>query len=266
MRRPGLLLLVALLVGAGAAAPADVTTPAAGPETFSFAPGRLLDVYRPARPAPRPAVVLVHGGGWRSGDRTWWAAQARRVRDEGWVAVSVDYRLAPAHPFPAARDDLRAALAWLRRRAAALGVDPTRVALVGGSAGGNLALLTALSRAEPGVVAAVSWSGPTDLAALRGRRLAPLVAGYLGCAPTACPSRAAAASPVTHVSAGDPPLLLANARDEIVPLSQLRALEAAAHAAGVPVEVLVVPGRAHATQYGAQVWAATTRFLARSFS
>ncbi len=100
-------------------------------------------VYRPA-PGIRPVLVWVHGGGWSIGsietDNTRCAVMALRA---GIVVVSVDYRLAPEHPFPAAIDDTVAAVRWVAAHAAELGIDPTAIALGGDSAGGNLTAVAA---------------------------------------------------------------------------------------------------------------------------
>src|SRR5687767_12146489 len=71
------------------------------------------DVYLPAEEGKaRPAVLVVHGGGWVAGDKSWFADQATQLAEAGYVAVSVNYRLAPAHPYPAAVDDVEAAVKW----------------------------------------------------------------------------------------------------------------------------------------------------------
>ena len=113
-------------------------------------------IYRPPGDAsPRPGVVYIHGGGFIAGDLD--SEDVRCVRlahDGGCVVVSVEYRLAPEHRFPAALDDCYAALGWTAASAAALGIDPDRIGLAGASSGGNLAAGTALlarDRGEPAV-------------------------------------------------------------------------------------------------------------------
>ena len=119
------------------------------------APPLVVRVYRPTAPAdPLGAIVWHHGGGWVMGDLDGIDTVARELCEvAGQVVVSVDYRLAPEHPFPAAVDDARAALRWTALEAAqTLGIDPRRVAVGGDSAGGQLAAQAALR--EPGLAAA----------------------------------------------------------------------------------------------------------------
>jgi acetyl esterase len=102
-------------------------------------------IYEPGPGGIRPLLVYLHGGGWVMGDLTMHDATCRALAAlAGCVVLSVDYRLAPEHPHPAALDDTLAALAWARANAPALGVDATRIAVGGSSAGGNLAAAAAL--------------------------------------------------------------------------------------------------------------------------
>lgn len=112
-----------------------------------------LRIYTPgqAAPAPRPLVIFFHGGGWvlgglRNGD--WMCSTV--ARDADAVVISVDYRLAPRHKFPAGLEDCYAALTWARDHAAELGADPVRIGVMGDSAGGNLAAVLCLLAKERG--------------------------------------------------------------------------------------------------------------------
>jgi acetyl esterase len=113
-----------------------------------------LRLYRPVGATAGqalPALVYYHGGGWVIGDLDTHDTLCRELANHsGCAVVSVDYRLAPEHRFPAAVDDSIAALRWVRREAAALGIDPARVAVGGDSAGGNLAAVVALAAREAG--------------------------------------------------------------------------------------------------------------------
>jgi acetyl esterase/lipase len=101
-------------------------------------------IYRPASDTPLPVVVYFHGGGWVIGDITSHDTPCHRLAaGVPAVVVSVDYRLAPEHRFPAAVEDCDAVTAWVAAHAAELGADPTRLAVAGDSAGGNLAAVTA---------------------------------------------------------------------------------------------------------------------------
>lgn len=112
-------------------------------------------IYRPAAPAPGqdgpPGVVFFHGGGWTICDLDTHDGACRRLANElGAVVVSVDYRLAPEHKYPAAADDAYAATAWVADHAAELGIDPARLAVAGDSAGGNLGAVVALMARDRG--------------------------------------------------------------------------------------------------------------------
>jgi len=113
---------------------------------------RNLRIYTPDTPAPRPTLVYFHGGGWVLCNLDTHDVVCRALcRASGAVVISVDYRLAPEHKFPAAVDDCYAAACWVANNAAALGIDPNRIALGGDSAGGNLATVISLkARDEKG--------------------------------------------------------------------------------------------------------------------
>lgn len=224
-----------------------------------------LDAYFPAASrSRRSAVLVVHGGAWVAGGRAALAPEARSLADDGFTAFSIDYRLAPRDRFPAALDDVRAALAWIRAHAGDYGFDPDHIGAFGASAGGHLVALLATRGRHPGLAAVVSWSGPMDLTAAGAARepgLAPAIATVLGCAPARCPRQALAASPMTQVSGTPPPMLAVNSTAELVSSTDLTELAAAVRGAGGDVETILLPGVLHAEQYRALVWTRTVAFL-----
>jgi acetyl esterase/lipase len=258
----------------------------------------LLDLYLPAkRDAPRPLVVWVHGGGWNRGDsRTSGAindypAALAALTARGYVVASVNYRLTSEARFPAQIQDVKAAMTFLHANATRYNIDPARTVIWGGSAGGHLAALAAttcgveafepepntgrLSHAEamalhkmPGgtdcVQAAVIWYGIFDLATMGGVHPKEL----LGCDPAACPDKSAAASPISHVSATTPPMLLVHGLDDTeVSPDQTRVMAAKLKATGVPVETLFLPDVDHGLigKTPETTRAATLKALQRSF-
>jgi len=239
---------------------------------YATAEGRalLLDAYVPSSArTTRPAVVLVHGGGWRKGDKRDFSAEARRFATMGWVAFSVDYRLATPSAFPAEVDDVSAAVRWVRTHAGDYGVDPARIGALGPSAGGHLVAMLATVGEGPldagaRIRAAVSWSGPMDLTRLAGPGGVPdLTAPLFECTPDTCPEQWADASPVSHVDPTDAPLLLINSSDELVPLDQAREMADRLRAAGVVHRLDVLPGSRHGQDFSVDEWKPTVAFLQR---
>lgn len=234
------------------------------------------DVYVPAGDGEdRPAVLVVHGGGWQKGDRGNFAREGTQLAEAGFVAVSVNYRLAPEHTYPAAVEDVQAAVKWLRKKPQreAYGIDPDHIGALGGSAGGHLVgMLGTLGDGSlekgPRVAAVVSWSGPMDLtsvAELVDAGTPPsngAIPTFLGCTPGDCPAeRAEEASPFTHADESDPPMLLVNSDAELVPLTLVQPLVDALDAAGVENELLVLPGSRHSRQFSADVMDDTIAFF-----
>jgi pectinesterase len=103
----------------------------------------LLDIYKKkGKQSKAPAILMIHGGGWRSGDRSHNASLARRLADKGFVAITADYRLSTEALYPAAVYDVKTAVRWIKANAAQYGIDPARIAILGFSAGGELAAFT----------------------------------------------------------------------------------------------------------------------------
>lgn len=254
------------------AAPAPVVAGVTRDIEFEAVGGQRLrlDAYVPESAGQlRAAVVIVHGGGWRSGDKGDWSGEAQKLMDAGFVAFSVNYRLAPAFRFPAQLEDVQAAVRWVRSHAAELGVDPARIGALGGSAGGHLAGLLGTTGSGPldrdaRVKAVVSWSGPmnfhADINPERGQS-STAVPELLGCSRDACPDLWSQASPIDQVDSSDAPMLLANSKEELVPEAQARAMSARLDQAGVANRLVIFPGSQHARAYSQKVWADTVAWF-----
>lgn len=241
--------------------------------TYSTIPGyrpMVVDIYMPPKKGgPKPLVLYIHGGGWvaghtrHSGALANFPAALAKLASEGFVVASLEYRLADEARFPAQLQDARAALRFLKSNAAKYGIDPSRSGVWGGSAGGHLAALTALTcgvsyldpaglKADPGsecVQAAVTWYGVFDFGALAAGRTGgtdQAGAKLLGCNGNCQPESYALASPVTYIDPKDPPMLLIHGEDDkTVPVAQSRLAEARLKAAGVPVQSIYIPGVDH---------------------
>lgn len=248
----------------------------------------LLDAKLPTdgRPGPHPAVVWVHGGGWQMGDRGQVPEWHKWLNDKGYAVFSIEYRMTPPPRWYQAPADVKCAVGWVKQHAAQYSIDPQRVMLAGGSAGGHLALMGAYAddRVAPScavtdtaVRAVAAFYPATDLvAAWRDPNLfdniRELVEEFTGGTPDEVPSRYAAASPVEYVRPGLPPTLLMHGnRDHIVPYQQSVELADRLERAGVPNELLELPYADHAydfvwgdwgTQISRQVFA---DFLAGNF-
>jgi len=123
-----------------------------------------LDLYHPPQQKePAPGVVVIHGGSWNSGDAQQLTALNHYLAARGYVVAAINYRFAPKWPFPAALEDVRAAVTFLTENAATLGLDAERLVLLGRSAGGQLALLAGYTTEKNSIRGVVAFYAPTDL-------------------------------------------------------------------------------------------------------
>ncbi len=217
-----------------------------------------LDVYLPSGPTAiggRPVLVAIHGGGWRRLDKAGYGARiASAFVPRGYVVVAPNYQLsAPGRPtWPVNLEDVQAAVSWVRANASTLGINPGQIAAIGESAGANLAALLGTSSGPGGgatssssVQAVVAFSTPTDLTALAAE--SPLAgwaaAQFLGGTPEQVPANYAAASPIDHVTAGDPPMFLVQGRqDPLIPFTQSIQMSTVLGSAGVRNRLVLVNG------------------------
>ncbi|BCU78744.1 alpha/beta hydrolase [Luteolibacter sp. LG18] len=208
------------------------------------------DLYRPVLGEPAPAVLLLHYGGWTGPDhRQRMAPIARRLAERGYVVFNVTYRKAPKWIHPAQVEDLHQALGWMRRHAKENGIDATRLATYGYSAGGHLAALMGLMKHphDEHLQAIVSGGNPADLTMSEG---GGLVADFLGGRKSQMPKRYVEASPVYHVTPDSPPVFIYHgAADWFVPTEHARRFAAALEKNHVPHELYWLEGRDHFTAF-----------------
>jgi len=272
------------------------STVAEGPtETVTYADPEgeelKLDVWRPSGGAAdgsrgRPAVVLVHGGGWHAGTRGHTPLWDAWLAEKGYVVFDIDYRLAPPPRWQDAPGDVKCAVGWVRENAARYGVDPGRISLVGHSAGGHLALLAAYSEGDgrlpsscgtgdAGVAAVAAFYPPTDLRRLYEMEWPwsrPNFVGleatkhFLGGTPSVVPGRYRISSPTTHVDPEVPPTFLVHgAADRTVPSGQSRLLAERLAEVGAPHRYLELPWADHSFDHASDLsWGGSGAQVTRS--
>ncbi len=221
----------------------------------------LLDLYHPkAHVENAPALVFIHGGGWARHGRDYFAYWASHYAEKGYVCVSIDYRISSEAPFPAAVEDAKCAVRWVRANAKELGVDVSRIAAIGQSAGGHLALMVAYSSdvedlegmdGSPGyssrVKAVVDFYGPADLTAPILSREKAVKRFMGGKSQKEAPQAYAAASPIRYLTPDDPPtLIFQGTADDLVPVAQSDELAAELSALGIKYVYDREPGWNHA--------------------
>lgn len=226
----------------------------------------LADVFLPAGSGPFPGVLLIHGGGWALGDKSEMARIGRRLAERGYAAVSINYRLAPKHKFPAQIDDCRRALAWMRGQAATYKIDPSWLAVFGYSAGGHLAALLATTERDaarapdqaadgdetapddrnelPPLRAVVAGGAPCDFSQVPPEQI--VLNYWLGATRAERPEVYQQASPASFASPDDPPAFFYHGEeDNLVPCELSAVLARRLAAIGVPAETYIVPGAGH---------------------
>jgi acetyl esterase/lipase len=224
-----------------------------------------LDLYLPETGTPAGLIVWVHGGAWRAGSRT--GVDLRGMISHGWAIASVDYRLSTIAQFPAQIYDIKAGIRFLRAHAVEYGYPAGRFVIAGSSAGAHLAALVGVSNGETqlegdeggfpkessSVQAIVDLYGASDLTTILDQSTphglamrAPALDLLLGGSPGAKTELARLASPVFHVDANDPPLLLLHGdQDPQMPINQSHELQGAYEKAGLPVVFKVMHGSGH---------------------
>jgi acetyl esterase/lipase len=221
-----------------------------------------LNIARPkAARGPLPAIVCIHGGGFRAGHRDGYNGLCLRLAERGYVAATVSYRLAPKFQFPAAVHDTKAAVRWLRANASTYGIDPARIAATGGSAGGHLAQFLAVT---PGVrmfegegdhldqssrvACVVNVYGPSDFTRSYGKSVdaAEVLPLFLGGNLETARHRHILASPLYWVTPeAAPTLCIHGTEDKYVAHEQAQWLIDRLRAADVEADLLTIEGAGH---------------------
>lgn len=225
-----------------------------------------LDVYLTKSAKPTPAMIYIHGGGWRAGSKKNIPGWLRTFVADGKLSVvSVEYRFTNVKTHPAQVNDCLRAIQFVRHNAAAWNIDTKRLGVTGGSAGGHLSAYVALhddvakadsddviERHSSRVACAVSFAGPTDwtlLSKIEHRH--PAYRQLIGYEPGTPADELSArlikdVSPVSFVSKDDPPIMQVHGdKDVIVPIEHASSLHSKLEATGVPSELVVIPGGNH---------------------
>jgi len=222
-----------------------------------------LDMARPTWKGTFPAIVCIHGGAWRSGDKSSYDAEIRNLASLGFVAVSIQYRLAPKHIFPAQVEDAKCAVRFLRANAKKYNINPGSIGALGDSAGGHLALMLGLMNTEDGlegdggsnaftskIQAVVNYYGPTDFNQKEVWSEAQIAqAGYFFGTEAPDLELIKKASPAAYIDPKDPPILTVHGTaDPIVPVTQATHLHQLLKVAGVQSQLDIVQGAGHGWQ------------------
>jgi acetyl esterase/lipase len=247
-------------------------------ETIAYSGWLKLDFYRAVGRSAAPCVVAIHGGAWREGTRR----EKLPVRDlyfwlarHGYAVASIDYRLVPWAIWPAQKQDVLAAVAFLRAKETELGIDGRDIVLLGRSAGGQLAEVVAYGAHDPGIRGVVALYAPADLGeSWRSTNPADafpqreILEGFLGGTPATARAAYDSASGALLVGPGAPPTLLIHGElDTLVPIDQSRIMAEKLAAAGVPHALISLPWATHGFEFvnfdspGGQITAYAVRWF-----
>jgi acetyl esterase/lipase len=243
---------------------ADLDVPYCTAENDTVEPGeqpfQRMDIYFPASGGPWPVFLYVHGGSWMEGDKAegegW-----RGLNEQGYLVVSLNYRLAPIHKFPAMIEDLKCAVRYLRAHAADYNLDSEHFAVLGASAGGHLVALMGTADESAGwevgpnqdqssrVQAVITIAGFFDFTkTIKGGVGTPIYSAF-GALPGTSSPKLVTASPVTYISPDDPPFLIFHGdRDNIAPPEQSVLMHDQLEGLNLPSTFVIVQGGDHGLQ------------------
>jgi acetyl esterase/lipase len=243
-----------------------------------------LDLYSPKDlTEPVPAMIFIHGGGWRKGKRQDYKMYTTQFAAKGYVTATVTYRLGPEGYFPNCVEDVKCAVRWMRANAEELHVDPERIAVIGGSAGGHLSMMVGYSSDVPelegtgghegvssAVAAVIDIYGPTDFTTGPNRNH-KLLTNFMQGTYEELPEKFAKGSPLTYVDESDPPTLIFHGTvDSLVPVRQSDLLAERFQSLGMTYWYDRIDGWPHAMDVAQsvndRVIEVTTAFLAEVFN
>lgn len=219
-----------------------------------------LNLASPKGSGPFPAVLCIHGGGFRAGQRESYDGLCKKLAEHGYVAATVTYRLAPKYPFPAAVLDVKSAVRWLRANSSKYHIDPKRIGVMGGSAGGHLAqflgVTSGVSQFDVGdnlefssaVQCVVNFYGPSDLTRSYGKSVdaAEVLPLFLGGDVEHARRQHILASPLYWITPqAAPTLCIHGTDDKYVAHEQAEWLVDRLKAADVEARLLTLPGAGH---------------------
>jgi alpha-L-fucosidase 2 len=264
LRRLQQLALIAFSLASLAAYAAEARTPTQDGIRYGTTDGQPLtmDYYAPKGTGIHPIAIIIHGGGYHGGDSK--SGSEAYVADflapAGYAVFSVNYRLAPKYPYPFMVNDVERAVRYIRYHARNWNADPSKIALVGGSAGGYLSNMVGLLNlpgdphaADPVDRASARAQAVVSLYAQSSFEFVPLNADvhrFLDpfIAQKGEKEAIREASPITYVSKADPPFLeILGDQDEYIPMSEATNLQTALHAVRVRCDIIVIPGGRHGT-------------------
>ena len=240
----------------------------------------LLDLYRPKKMTePAPGLLFIHGGGWKHGKKEDYRYYTNWFAHRGYVVASVSYRMSGEAIYPAAVQDVKCAVRWMRANADKYHIDPNKIGVAGGSAGGHLALMIGYSSdvpelegngGHPGVSsrvqAVVDLYGPTDLTT-EFARAKDLLLDFIGKPFAEAKELYRQASPIMHVSKDDPPtLILHGTIDQVVPIRQADLLSEKLKDSGVPFVYDRLDGWPHTMDLSRDVNERCRWFMERFFA
>lgn len=246
------MIIAALLLVSAAKVDLDVVYAKVGSDELK------MDIYYPTTPksGASPVLVVVHGGAWMGGKRQDMSELCQGAAAKGFLAATVQYRLAPRSKWPAMIDDVQTAVRYLRANASKYEIDPKRIAAGGASAGGHLSLLLGyrdtrdpkpehFPKESSKVAAVLDIFGPSDL----GRDF-PATFDFLYQAVFGKPKAESAkdveeASPMTYIAKGVPTFIVHGTADAVVPIVQSKRLQEKLDQAKVPVEAVYIEGMGH---------------------